>query len=67
MYYGPAGAMYACTCPQEQVQHCRASFMEHDDYKKPLDLTLSQFSAVSIFKEAGPLTGPKREAAQPAN
>jgi hypothetical protein len=33
----------------------------------PLGLTYSHFSAVLIFKEAGPLTGPERQAAQPAN
>ena len=34
MYYGPTGAMCAHTCRQEQGKHCRASFMEHHDYKK---------------------------------
>jgi hypothetical protein len=33
----------------------------------PPDRTLGQFSAVFVFKDADPLTGPEQEAAQPAN
>jgi hypothetical protein len=68
MCYGPAGAMCACTYPQDQRKHCRTSFMEHRDYKKPATGPYSEPVQCSFhLKEAGPLTGPEREAAKPAN
>jgi len=64
MYYGPAGPCAPAPAVSNKESTVEEALWNITITKSPpLDLTLSQFSAVLIFKE----TGPEREAAQPAN